>query len=74
MHSDQQKATPSKAVASVVSPGAKQETKEFRLETQAVFLAYQGLAAALDLALACWARFLEFLKGHEMLYTPPSPP
>ena len=34
------------------------------MNTQAVLLTYQGIDACLSVALACWTRFLDFVKGN----------
>ena len=48
----------------VVLPEEKQQKLAFRVQAQAVLLTYQGIDACLCLALSCWTRFLDFVRGN----------
>ena len=58
-----QQGTPPPGCAPPVAVPQEESRKTYRVNTQAVLLTYQGLASALAVALASWARFLQFVSG-----------
>ena len=56
-------AAPRRKAATVCALSAPVETKEYRVNSRAVLLTYQGFAAELTTFLTVWSTFLEFVQG-----------